>query len=120
MQISAAELDKYRKTARKNDVEKRLRLEERRQRGLIIAGKAAAILRQDFGVTRVKLIGSLIHPELFHSRSDIDLAVWDIKSLYRAVSKLLDIDPDFQIDVIPVEDASPELVNVIESEGVDL
>jgi len=120
MHLSAGEMDKYRETARKNDATKKLRLEDRRQRGLIVAGQAAHILKQDFGVTRVKLIGSLIHPNLFHSRSDIDLAVWDIRHLYRAVSKIMEIDPEFQIDVIPVEDASQELARVIESEGIDL
>lgn len=120
MQLSAGELERYRETARRNDAARKLRLDERRQHGLIVAGKAAEILKRDFGVTRVKLIGSLIHPELFHSKSDIDLAVWDIQHLYRAVSKLMDIDPEFEIDVIPVEDASPELIKTIESEGIDL
>jgi uncharacterized protein len=120
MQISTAQLEVYKKNARKKIAADINLLEIRRARGLKIANQAAEILKKDFSASRVKLFGSLLHPQLFHSRSDIDLAVWDVQNVYHAVSRLMDIDPEFQIDIIPVEDASPDLFRVIETEGMDL
>jgi uncharacterized protein len=120
MQITPSQLETYKQNARKKQKADHVRLEERRKRGLEVANRASKILKQDFGASRVRLFGSMLHPELFHSRSDIDLAVWNVQSIYRAVSKLMDIDPEFQIDIIPVEDISPELQNVIDREGIDL
>jgi hypothetical protein len=66
------------------------------------------------------VFGSLLHPELFHFRSDIDLGVWDIQNYFRAVSRLMDLDPEIDFDLVPVEDARPGILAVIEKEGVDL
>jgi len=66
------------------------------------------------------LFGSLLHPELYHFRSDIDLAVWDIQHYFRAVVRLLDLDPEFDFDLVPFEDARPGIIAVIERAGIDL
>jgi hypothetical protein len=66
------------------------------------------------------VFGLLLHPEMFHFRSDIDLGVWDIQSYFRAVSRLMDIDPEIEFDLVPVEDARSGILEVIEQEGVDL
>jgi predicted nucleotidyltransferase len=95
-------------------------LEVRRARGWKVAQQAARILKNDFGATRVVLFGSLLHADLFHSRSDIDLAVLDVQKLYSAVSRIMDIDPEFHIDLIPIEDTSLDLLQVIETEGMDI
>jgi predicted nucleotidyltransferase len=120
MQISPAQLEIYKMNARKKSLSNKNRLEVRRAKGLKVAQQAARILKSHFGATRVVLFGSLLHADLFHSRSDIDLAVWDIQKLYQAVSRVMDIDHDFQIDIVPMEDASPDLQHVIETEGEDL
>ena len=59
------------------------------------------------------LFGSLLHPELYHARSDIDLAVWDIQHYFKAVEQLIDLDPEIEFDLAPVEDARPGILALI-------
>jgi predicted nucleotidyltransferase len=118
--ISSTQLEIYRKSARNREAMLRIQLEERQHLAWEIACQAARILKKEYGVSRVVVFGSLLHPQLYHLRSDIDLAVWDIKNYFRAVSRLMDIDPDFEFDLVPIEDANPGILSVIEQEGVDL
>lgn len=57
------------------------------------------------------VFGSLLNEELFHLKSDIDLAVMglDEKDYYRAQGQLLALDPEFGIDLILMEDVSESL-----------
>ena len=95
-----------------------LRLDKARQ----VAVRAASILKTEFSAVRVVIFGSLVAPELFHNRSDIDLAAWGIKDreYYRAVGVLQSIDTEFSIDLIDFEDASCELQKTILHDGVEL
>jgi predicted nucleotidyltransferase len=87
-----------------------------------IAGRAAGVLKSRFSAERVVAFGSLVDPELFHGRSDIDLAAWGIQGgdYYRAVGVLQAIDPDFSVDLILFDDAPVELQRIILSSGVEL
>ena len=107
-QITPSQMEIYRKTARDHEAMLGIQLEERRHRAWELARKAAQILKDEFGASRVVVFGSLIHQELFHSRSDIDLGVWIIQGYFRAVSRLMDLDPEIEIDLVPVEDARLE------------
>jgi predicted nucleotidyltransferase len=120
IQIMPSQLEIYRKTAREREAKLRIQLDERQNRAWVIARQAARILKEEFGASRVVVFGSLLHTELFHLRSDIDLGVWDIHSYFRAVSRLMDIDPEIEFDLVPVEDARPGILAVIQQEGVDL
>jgi predicted nucleotidyltransferase len=119
-QLSPSQLKIYRKTAHKREAEFRLQLEARRQRAWVIARQAATILKEKFGASRVVVFGSLLYPERYHLGSDIDLAAWDVRDYFRAVSCLLDIDPAFEFDLVPVEDARPGILDAIRKEGIDL
>jgi predicted nucleotidyltransferase len=79
-------------------------------------------LKAEFGVKKLMLFGSLLHPALFHDRSDVDLAVWGLsgRAYYRAVSVLLDIEPSISVDLIAFEDARPALQTVILQEGREI
>ena len=96
----------------------RMRMDKARQ----VASRAAAVLKTEFSVERVVVFGSLVDPELFHNRSDIDLAVWGIKErdYSRAVGVLQSIDPEFSIDLIVFEDAVAGLQRTILRNGVEL
>lgn len=118
--LSPTQLEIYRKSAREREAALRAQIESRRQRAWRVAREAAMILKDEFGASRVTLFGSVIYPARFHWRSDIDLAVWDIKDYFRAVSRLIDIDPEIEIDLVPIEDARPGIIAVIEREGIDL
>lgn len=119
-QITPSQLEVYRKTAREREAALQIQFMARRQHAWEIAHQAALILKEEFGVSRVVLFGSLLHPERFHCRSDIDLAVWDIQKYFRAVARLMDIDPQFEFDLVPIEDARPAILAIIQQEGVDL
>jgi len=80
------------------------------------------ILRKQFGVTKAVLFGSITFPSLFHSRSDVDIAVWGLTggAYYRAVGVLQSLDPEIGVDLIAFEDASPALQEVIRRDGKSL
>ena len=54
---------------------RRRRMRQRATQALEAARAAADLLRRRYGATRVRLFGSVLHPERFHERSDVDLAV---------------------------------------------
>jgi predicted nucleotidyltransferase len=120
MGITPAQLERYRRSAREREFAQKQWLAARRERAWELAHQAAKLLKEEFGATRVILFGSLVHPALFHARSDIDLVVWDIQHYYRAVARLLDLDPEINFDLIPIEDARPWVLQLIEKEGVEL
>lgn len=94
------------------------RLKQARQ----LARRAALVLRKQFGAKKVILFGSVIQPALFHSHSDVDLAVWGLRGreYYRAVGVLQSLDREIGIDLIAYEDASPALRAVIRHEGREI
>lgn len=120
--ISQKQMEAYARTARARAVERRKRLEERRSRAWAVAQRSAAILRDEFGARRVLVFGSLLQPRLFHERSDVDLAVWglDERRYLRALARLLDLEPEIEVDLIEAEQARPELLHVIERDGMGL
>ena len=87
-----------------------------------VARQAAVILKEQFGAQRVVIFGSALFAHRFHLHSDVDLAVWglDEKLYYRAVARLLDIEPTIPVDLVEAESASPAMLARIEAEGVVL
>jgi len=120
MKIDPEEMKIYRRSAQERSLKRQKELAKRRQRAQELAYQAAQILKEEFGATRVVLYGSLLHPELFHLRSDVDLAAWDVQHYFRAVARLLDLDPEIEINLVPIEDVRPSLSATIEREGVEL
>ena len=118
--LTDKEMALYRATAQKRWAEEQQNLTRRHERARALARQAAAFLKEHFGATKVVTFGSLVHEELFHFRSDVDLAAWGIdEKLYcRAIGQLLALDPDIEIDLVRVEEASPSLRELIEREGV--
>lgn len=87
-------------------------VDERRARALAAAEACIALLKERFGARRVILFGSLAGEGPWHSRSDIDLAVEGLAdeeffAAYAACRDLL--PPDLELDLIPLEDAYPEM-----------
>ena len=122
MAISPSDMEKYRKTARKRrDIAQKQRL-QRMDLAWKVARQAARVLYDQFHARDVAVFGSLVHPELFHMRSDIDLAVWGLdERLYlQAVARVTSLDPDISVDLIAMEEASPSLRAHIENEAVHI
>jgi predicted nucleotidyltransferase len=100
---------------------------ERREvdaRGAMARARAEAVaqmLRAEFGVTRVVLFGSLARGE-GHAHSDIDLAVsgLDQAARLRAEDRAAALAPEFEVDLVPLDSASPALLDDIRRDGVEL
>lgn len=112
----------YRETAKRCEEEERRNLKLRFKKAWQVARLAATFLNKNFGVRKVFVFGSLLNEELFHFKSDIDMAVLglDEKHYYRAQGQLLALDPEFEIDLILMEDAPENLKEKIDSEGIEI
>jgi predicted nucleotidyltransferase len=113
MQITEEEMKIYRRSACERLQRRQEDLAARRQRARETARQAAEVLKKDFGASRVVLFGALLHLQLFHACSDVE-------HCFRAVARLLNLDPEIEINLVPIEDVRPELRPVIEREGVEL
>lgn len=92
----------------------------RKERLSHLAEKATEILKNDFGVKRVYLIGSLAKGYV-HERSDIDIVVEGLSPpLYiKALTQIYDIlPPGVELNLIPFEDAFETLKEKTLREGM--
>lgn len=121
-QVTDEEMAVYRAGARRREEQERRQQAQRAQRAWMLAQRAAVLLKERFGARRVVLFGSLARRDLFHHRSDIDLAVEGIRSqdFWQAWSVLDTLGSEFEIDLMDIETASPTLRLEIEREGVRL
>lgn len=87
-----------------------------------VAQKAADLLRNRYGVSRIRVFGSLVHKDNFHPGSDIDLAVEGLKSsdYWKALSSVLFLDDKLTVEIVDRAICRPELWEVVEREGIDL
>ena len=90
-------------------------MKQRQQQGLEIARKAASILKQEFGAERVVLFGSMLDHEQMWWGSDIDLAVWGLRSedFFKA-GAAIERYHNFSIDLVEIQSAKPHILNAIE------
>lgn len=95
---------------------------ERREKAWATARQIAQMLHEEYGATRVRVFGSLVHGGWFGPKSDIDLAVWGIPAhrFYCAVAAATGYSHEFEIDLLDPHDCRPVLRQVIEDEGFDL
>ena len=77
-----------------------------------LAERCVTLLKEQFGVRRVIVFGSLVGDTPWHSRSDLDLAVEGLRpeSHLRALAACYEILPQgLDLDLVPLESARPEL-----------
>jgi len=81
-----------------------------------ILKKLVNILIEKYGVNRIILIGSLAGQNRFGFHSDIDLCVEGLSDnrYFKAVGELLLEAGDFDVDIIPYENATPEMKRKIQ------
>ncbi len=121
--IPKDKMEAYRRSARQRSAERTRRLGDLRKRAMAVARRGADLLKKEYGADAVYLFGSLAEePSVFDERSDVDLAVrgLDEAVYYRAVSRLLDLDHAFDVDLVQLETAPEGLVTKIETEGARL
>jgi len=107
----------WRRRWREAEEQDRKRGEELRE----VALACARLLVDRFDARRVYLFGSLARGRRLHGGSDIDLAVEGLgpgRIYWRALSRLWELlPPGVELDLVPLEDAYPELVDLIHREG---
>lgn len=120
-ELTQEEREAYRRAWARLQEAKQARVRQRADQALAIAREAAAVLRQEFGVRRVWLFGSLARGT-FDAASDIDLAVdgMDEKMLLRALGRLLRLHPDFPVDLVDLREAPAGLRTAVQNEGIPL
>lgn len=118
--ITTEAMARYRRTARARELMRQRESEDRRQMAWAVAQRAARLLREAFGATRVIAFGSLAHGAWFEPASDIDLAVEGVPpdAFWRAWAALDRLDPTFEIDLVPLESAPERLRDEIIGQGV--
>lgn len=97
-------------------------LSERIDRAWGVVHRAAQLLRQRYGVTRVRVFGSLLHPSQFHAESDVDLAVEGlaVDDYWDALADVLFLDKQITVDLVDPDLCPPAIWEIVEREGVDL
>jgi predicted nucleotidyltransferase len=106
--------------ARENSAEFLEQMKQRQKRGWQVARQCSRVLKEQFGVSRVVLFGSMLNAQEVFPRSDIDLAVWDLpeSDLFRA-GAAIERGHEFDVDLVEVQKAKPHIVKAIEK-GVEL
>ena len=96
-------------------------LARRRDEAWAAAHGIAILLRSRYHATQVFAFGSIIHPDRFDERSDIDLAVAGISpDAFFGAWVAAGADCAFSLDLVDLRDCSPVLRKLIEQEGVSL
>ena len=95
---------------------------ERWSKAWELAKRAARLLSDSFGATRVVAFGSLAHRESFHRWSDVDLAAWGIPAdqFYRAAGEVAEMDATIPVDLVDPECCPDRIRERIDEEGVVL
>ena len=115
-------LTAYKATAQQRHISEQEQLYQRRQRAWEVARRAATILKEQFGASRVVLFGSLVHEELFTQWSDVDIAAWGIApaNTFKAVAAFIGFDEEIEVSLVDVSMCKPALFATIEREGIEL
>lgn len=113
---------RYRSTA----IERRERSKEalalRKEVAWSVARKAAKLLKQRFGATRVIIFGSLVNEDSFTRWSDVDVAAWGLApdQTFQAIGAVMDLGDEVPANLVDVNTCRPSLLKVIENDGVEL
>jgi uncharacterized protein len=120
--LASNEMDKYRQTAMRRQIEEQTQLAHLRGKAWETARRAAAVLKERFHITRLVVFGSLVHEGCFTRWSDIDIAAWGISSedTFRAVGAAIDVSDEFVVNLVDINIARPTLLEVIDREGVEI
>lgn len=97
-------------------------LEKKYERAWEVAKSAAQILKEKYSAREVVVFGSLVHKELFHLNSDIDLSVRGIEPqrFFQALSEVAFMDHDLNVELVDIEECKDYIAKAIKEEGVKL
>ncbi len=120
--VSAAEMAEYRVTARHRWQQEQQQAAQKKAQAWNAARRAAALLKSQFGASRVAVFGSLVREGSFTRWSDVDIAAWGIspQDTFRAIGAVLDLDPEIEVNLVDVGVCRPSLLAGIERAGMEL
>lgn len=105
-----------------NKIQKRkAKLKERKKELIKYAQQCSELLKSEFGVKNVFLIGSLTRHYGINEKTDIDLVVRGLsnKKYFTALNKLYDLVPnDIKIDLITEENISHSMKKTLKKESI--
>jgi len=121
MTLSTSQYATYLKTARRR-TRATTRYAQRREQAWEVARRAAAFIKERYPKARVRAFGSLLYPDSFTEKSDIDLAIEGIewRDYLRIWGEIDKREKDFAIDLFDIGIVSKKLREHIEREGVPL
>ena len=121
-ELTPEQMAAYQDAARRLQAREQRDLAAREARAWELARRAAAVLRQQFGATRVVVFGSLVHPGSFTLWSDVDVAAWGLRpeDTFRAIGVGMDLDAGIPVNLVDVGACKASVLRVIEEEGVPL
>jgi len=121
-ELTEEEIALYRAAARQRKAREDQALAQRIERAWALARQAAALLKEQFGATRVVVFGSLTREETFTPWSDVDVAAWGIRmeDTFRAIGAVWDLDSEIEVNLVDVNIARASMLRSIEREGIDL
>ena len=95
---------------------------QRQQLAWRLARQSAALLKEQFGATRVVVFGSLVHLDCFTPWSDVDIAAWGIvpEATFRAIGAVMDLGQEIEVNLIDISACRVAVRAMIEQEGVEL
>lgn len=119
--LTPEQIAMYQAAARQRWEQEQRDLAAREQRAWAAARRAAQMLKEHFGATRVVVFGSLIHPGMFTPWSDVDIAAWGIQpeDTLRAMEAASEVNNEIAVNLVDVNACRASLREVIEREGVD-
>lgn len=122
LRISSEKMEQYKRTARLRWQREQVEEIARREKAWQLARQAATLLKKKYDVRRVVLFGSLLHPDRFRRWSDVDLAAWGLtaENWLRAIGAVRGLSDEIELNLVDVVCCSPELLEVIEREGITL
>lgn len=120
--LTPEELERYRQAARHRAHRALKDVALRRDRAMELARRAAQLLRERFGATRVVVFGSVVREGCFTAWSDVDMAAWGLKpsDTYLAIGVIHGLDPTIEMNLVDMSICPPSLSAVIEAEAREL
>jgi predicted nucleotidyltransferase len=122
LQIPAEQMARYKRTARVRWRAEKEREKAQLERAWQLAHQVAELLKKEYGVQRIMVFGSLVQPDRFTLWSDVDLAAWGLTSAnwLKAIAAVRNLSDEVELNLVDVTACSPELLAVIEQQGVSL
>ncbi len=117
-----AKFDEYKRGALRRLRRERRELAQRRERAWALARRAASLLKEKYGASRVVVFGSLARESGFTKWSDVDIAAWGLRpeDTLKAWGEVMELSSEIELNLVDVSACPPEILKRIESEGVEV